>query len=99
MNKKSKLTQIRLQKSNPWFDGILMLIQDAKLRAAVLCIQNGLMTINDFAKDFRKKIRSYLADSSLFVIDDEIENNFSTCILNYVRDLSIQFTDYQLMKR
>ena len=79
--------------------GQLMLIQDAKLRAAVLCIQNGLMTINDFAKDFRKKIRSYLADSSSFVIDDEIVNNLSTCILNYVRDLSIQFTDYQLMKK
>lgn len=79
--------------------GQLMLIQDAKLRAAVLCIQNGLMTINDFDRRFREKIRSYLADSSSFVIDNEIENNLSTCILNYVRDLSIQFTDYQLLKK
>lgn len=78
--------------------GQLALMQDAKLRAAVLCIQNGFMSMNDFGKDFRKKIRSYLADSSSFVIDDTAKDLISITIVNYIKELSSEFTDYEVVR-
>lgn len=74
--------------------GQLALLPDAKLRAAVLCIQNGLMSLSDFDSRYRQKIKNYLGDSSSFVIDDSVKNDLSKTIVNYVEDLSRVYTDY-----
>lgn len=79
--------------------GQTLLLTDSKLRAAVLCVQNGLMSLNDFAKDFRKKIRTYLENTSSFCIDDTVKENLSITILDYVRYLSSEFTDFKVLKK
>jgi len=56
--------------SFPIFGGQVDIIDDAKFRCIMHCIETGFVHVTDFERKYAKKIRSYLEDTTLKHIDD-----------------------------
>ena len=62
------------------------IIEDAKVKACLFAIRQGYMTINDFPRVFREKIKPYLEDTVSLKIDNGNIDEFHKIIITFIEN-------------